>query len=808
MGSHAKASITRTRLSTLAVGTSLAAVGVGVVGAGAANAAVAPSNTTHSGVTPATTPAPSTSTASITAITASAATKVATMDLHGTTLGAGVTTAQIAVDWGDGVPLVWAAYTGVSQAPSYTYTLAGHYNVVLHIRDSPTSAGNVSAAKAIVADTAAAVPVAAISAQTTGNGGSLAVSANLTGTVVDFASEATQGKVATGTIDWGDNHTNPVTFDAMGKPTGVYTHTYSAAYSGPVKLSVNDGLGTYNSTPIVSSSAIAVPVAALAATAHITSISVDGLGIATTSLLGTKVDISAVNTTPIKATGTIDWGDGSTSPVTFASDGTASAPAHTYTLANTGSTKTAVVTVHDGLGTTAADTATTLGFPVNIPGIGAPAGTFTVTNGTAPLTAYADLSKVTFATGVVAAGAVYTVTWGDGSTTPYTNAQAMAGPVSHLYSSANTYQVSVSVTDNGTVSKTSIFGPYSVAVSAAPSKIQVDRYAGIDRYDTGLVISRHRWAASTDMSATANHATSVVIATGNSFPDALSGVPLAKKVNGPMLLTDGTQTMIDSRVLTEIQRVLGAGATTKDIYILGGTSAVSQSIQNQLAGYGYNVIRFGGADRFATSLQIAQDPRGMNNPTHVVVARGDQGSANNGFADALAAGPYAADVFGNGDSAVILSNNTALTPEVQTYVESKLAGGGVTVAAIGGQALTALNGLPGLTWGVNAAGEKGIDRFDTARLVAATFPASAPIGIATGLAFPDALTGGAYMASVGGPLILTAPTVESDATVIAVARVAKTTTSVSVFGGSNAVADAIGNTITGVVVGTYTKFTF
>lgn len=51
----------------------------------------------------------------------------------------------------------------------------------------------------------------------------------------------------------------------------------------------------------------------------------------------------------------------------------------------------------------------------------------------------------------------------------------------------------------------------------------------------------------------------------------------------------------------------------------------------------YKVVRLAGATRDDTALAIANDPRALNNPAHIVLARGDD------FPDALAAGPYASD---------------------------------------------------------------------------------------------------------------------------------------------------------------------
>ncbi|NUR59198.1 MAG: cell wall-binding repeat-containing protein [Catenulispora sp.] len=51
----------------------------------------------------------------------------------------------------------------------------------------------------------------------------------------------------------------------------------------------------------------------------------------------------------------------------------------------------------------------------------------------------------------------------------------------------------------------------------------------------------------------------------------------------------------------------------------------------------------------------------------------------------------------------------------------------------------------------------GADRYATARAVADKFPAPKAVGVATGSGFADALTGGAAMAALGQPLLLTDP---------------------------------------------------
>ena len=70
----------------------------------------------------------------------------------------------------------------------------------------------------------------------------------------------------------------------------------------------------------------------------------------------------------------------------------------------------------------------------------------------------------------------------------------------------------------------------------------------------------------------------VYIATGLSFPDALSGAPVAGIKGGPILLVPGTS--IPAAIATELTRLRPA-----TIVILGGTGVVSASVATQLLAY-------------------------------------------------------------------------------------------------------------------------------------------------------------------------------------------------------------------------------
>ncbi|MHB1613849.1 MAG: cell wall-binding repeat-containing protein, partial [Actinomycetes bacterium] len=120
----------------------------------------------------------------------------------------------------------------------------------------------------------------------------------------------------------------------------------------------------------------------------------------------------------------------------------------------------------------------------------------------------------------------------------------------------------------------------------------VGRLAGADRYATAVAVSQAQFPN--------GNAGAVVLARGDLYPDALVGVPLAAAKNAPLLLTVGSSLLTVTKA--ELQRVLPAGGT---VYILGGTGAVPTSVASQLTGLGYQVLRYGGASRFATAVQVA-----------------------------------------------------------------------------------------------------------------------------------------------------------------------------------------------------------
>ncbi|MCF3943156.1 cell wall-binding repeat-containing protein [Oceanobacillus alkalisoli] len=146
----------------------------------------------------------------------------------------------------------------------------------------------------------------------------------------------------------------------------------------------------------------------------------------------------------------------------------------------------------------------------------------------------------------------------------------------------------------------------------------VDRISGDNRYETAIEISKDGWSA----------ASTVILSRGDNFADALAGVPLAYKLDAPILMTSSAK--LSANVLKEIQR-LGA----KNVVILGRSGAVSKNVETELKSAKLNVRRISGNDRFGTAALIANEvaPNGTNN---IVVANGMD------FPDALSAASYSA----------------------------------------------------------------------------------------------------------------------------------------------------------------------
>ena len=294
----------------------------------------------------------------------------------------------------------------------------------------------------------------------------------------------------------------------------------------------------------------------------------------------------------------------------------------------------------------------------------------------------------------------------------------------------------------------------------------VTRLSGPDRVATAIAVSA---AAFPEVDS----AGAVVLARGDDptgFADALAGGPLAVDRNAPLLITDPTG--LRDEVADEIDRVLPEGAT---VYLLGGPAALAPTIEAELVAAGYETVRLSGTDRYGTAVAIADE---LGNPDLVVIATGEA------FPDALTGSAAA----GANAGAVLLTNGIDAHPATAEYLEEHAPG---SVYAIGGPAATAFP---------EASPIVGASRFETGVAVAeALFDSPTVAGLARGDRFPDALAGGAHIASLGGPMLLTATDTLDGG--VADLLCASDISRLFVYGGTAAVAEDVLSAAEGLVVG-------
>lgn len=304
--------------------------------------------------------------------------------------------------------------------------------------------------------------------------------------------------------------------------------------------------------------------------------------------------------------------------------------------------------------------------------------------------------------------------------------------------------------------------------------IPVDRAGGSDRYATAVKASQAVFSSGSVQN--------VVLASGMSFPDALSASGFAGVAAAPLLLT--AREALPTFTLDEIDRVSTAPAHTT-VWLIGGTSAIGSPVADSLDAAGYTVQRLGGTNRYDTSRLVAERIAQLAGP-------GFSGSAfmvnGRAFADGLAVGPvaYARAM------PVLLTERDTLPAETAAAI---LGAGIDEISVVGGTNAVSPNVLADL--GPSALRvAAGADRYQTATLFARwatgeSLAAPSWVGLASGMSFPDALSAGAVIGARGGVLLLTPPT-ELDAS--ASAFIAENRTDITralVFGGPAAVSDAV-----------------
>ena len=280
------------------------------------------------------------------------------------------------------------------------------------------------------------------------------------------------------------------------------------------------------------------------------------------------------------------------------------------------------------------------------------------------------------------------------------------------------------------------------------------RVSGSDRIGTSIAISKERFRSGESPYA--------VIASGYSFADALSGSTLAGALDAPMLLTRPAS--LPTGVESELTRL---GVT--EVYILGGTGAVSSAVESRLGTLvgSANVHRVAGSGRIQTAAAVAKATDAVEPVSRLAfIANGYT------YPDALSASPMATynvapilltrqDTLANITSStikdlgitdvVIVGGTGAVSSAVEAQLASLLKGSS-HVRRIGGAnryqtssefAIWATAAESGDKTVGTSANPTALDALDYSR-----------IGVASGQNYPDALAGGVFCGHAGAPVLL------------------------------------------------------
>lgn len=253
------------------------------------------------------------------------------------------------------------------------------------------------------------------------------------------------------------------------------------------------------------------------------------------------------------------------------------------------------------------------------------------------------------------------------------------------------------------------------------TQIKSSRIGGSDRIETSVLLSKQKFT----------NAETVIIASANNFPDALSASALANKYKAPILLANHDK--VSKSVLDEVKR-LGA----KKVIVVGGESSISENVANTLKS-SVNIERLAGNNRYETSRKIAE--KLMNNGMDKALILVD----GRNYPDALSS------------SALVHKNNAPIllvsdTADARENIEFAKKSNRLPKIIVGG---TNSVGKDIESQVSNTTRISGTDRYETSRKIAdMALSKGANVYLSTGRNYADAVASGGVIGLEKSSLVL------------------------------------------------------
>lgn len=259
------------------------------------------------------------------------------------------------------------------------------------------------------------------------------------------------------------------------------------------------------------------------------------------------------------------------------------------------------------------------------------------------------------------------------------------------------------------------------------------RVAGQDGYKTARAIGEEY--------SNGGQCTSIILASGVSFPDALSSSILSRKFNAPILLV-GTTVEESSEAFDFIAS--HSNPDTK-FYIIGGTGVIGTSFETELRKVGHeNIERLSGFDRYDTGMAVVEKAN-VEPGTPVFVISGES------FPDVLSASSFA----GSKQYPTLLAGQNYLADKTKAYIKNNKPSTVYIVGGVSAVSQSVEDQIKELAPTAIVNRLAGNDRFDTAGVILNQFSTSPQkVYLANGFNYQDAITGSALAAKTGDPVLL------------------------------------------------------
>jgi putative cell wall-binding protein len=298
--------------------------------------------------------------------------------------------------------------------------------------------------------------------------------------------------------------------------------------------------------------------------------------------------------------------------------------------------------------------------------------------------------------------------------------------------------------------------------------VSVKRLSGDDRYGTMAEIVKQAFPNGCD---------TAILASGINWPDALAASALAGAKGCPVLLTDSSQlTGETSELLTSLN--------VKNVIIIGGTAAVSDTVKKAIEAKNIKTERIWGNDRTQTADKIARRVIDESSADTIIICSGQN------FPDALSISSYA---YAQKMPILLTGSDGKLTTDSLAIADSFS-----KAIIVGGEDAVSLDVEQQLKT-VQPVRYAGKNRHGTSiEIINKLFGGSESIlAVATGEDYPDALVGAVLAGKNGGAILLVdgqgTSLTSSQKTIVGNAR------SVRILGGTAAVSAALETSIDNIL---------